>query len=64
MPFFFFCTAEFLAPAKHKSTAKITTEKQGNNNYVTVHAKIKHKSAKIFFELAMDYENTMPDEPS
>ena len=31
------------------------------HGYVTVHVKIKRKSAKI---LAMDYENTMPDEPS
>ena len=32
--------------------------------YVTMHAKMKRKSAKIFFELAMNYENTTPDEPS
>ena len=31
--------------------------------YVTVHAKRDHKSAKKFFELALDYENTMPWEP-
>ena len=31
--------------------------------YVTVHARMKHKSAKIFLDLAMDNENTMPGEP-
>ena len=30
---------------------------------VTVHAKIKYMSAKIFLTLAMDYENTTNDEP-
>ena len=30
---------------------------------VTVHAKIKYKSAKIFLKLAMDYENSTHDEP-
>ena len=32
--------------------------------HVTMYVEIKHNSAKIFFELAMDNEKTMPDEPS
>ena len=34
------------------------------SSYVTVHAKRWDKSAKYFFELALDYENTTPWEPS
>ena len=30
---------------------------------VTVHAKIKYKSANIYLKLAMDHENTTHDEP-
>ena len=40
------------------------TSRAPRGEYVTVHAKIKHKSARLFFELAMDYENIRPDEPS
>ena len=32
--------------------------------YVTVHAKRWHQSVKIFFSLALDYEKTVPWEPS
>ena len=32
-------------------------------HYLTVHAKIKHESVKLFLELAMDNTKTMPGEP-